>query len=136
MKACAIMYSDIVYPLLWTNQRTTGLKQSIMDATNNPLERFEIFKKELKKKDYKSWFDSMLNSQEFAQHLSNKLEPANMMTFIKDLVGLGEVDYNAVPTTVEIQTQEGKFTAMLFKQKLNEVLTFVCNRLISEVFSA
>ena len=53
MKARAIIYNNTVYPTLWNHRRSSGLKQAIMIATNDPLERFEIFKKELKKKDYK-----------------------------------------------------------------------------------
>ena len=136
MDSITISIYVIVYPSLWNHQRTADFKHSILTATTDSLERFKIFKTTLKTKDYKSWFDAQLNSQEFTQHLSNRLQPTNMMAFIPDLAGLDKVNYDQLPTTVQIQTRDGKINAMIFKQRLTDVLSDVGDRLSTQVFSA
>ena len=74
-----------------------------------------------------------MNSQEFAQHLLDELQPANVITFIRDMVGLGNVNSDELPNNARIHTQDGKLVAMRFKQGLTDSLAVV-NGLIAQVF--
>ena len=56
--------------------------------TDNPLRRYEMFKNELKKKEYKSNMDGYLRSELFGQHLTTQLEPDNMIKFMTEVAGL------------------------------------------------
>ena len=125
MKACAVLKNDVFCRGMWYHQRFADMKHSIMNATNDEYEMFEMFKKGLKRKPYEAWVDSLITSEEFKQYVDDKLQPRNMEAFINDIAGFGNIDLEQLTDNVNIQTREGKIAALRFKETINDQTNIV-----------
>ena len=102
--------------------------------TDNPLRRYEMFKNELKKKDYKRILDGYLRSEIFDKHLVTQTQPKNMLKFMDQVAGVRAVKYEELVTNDDINSPQGRVDAEIFKQTINEHLDAAFIRDISNYF--
>ena len=135
MKACSVIYNDTIYKPLWNDQRFAGLKQNIMATTTDSRARFELFKREIKKKDYKAWVDDILNSQQVVDDIDKLDGSPYIENFVTNIAHLPDfIQQGSLPTDEEMNERDGKIKATVFKEDMNEILTETDYALINDVF--
>lgn len=111
MKAIAFLYLDHVLAIMWNHNELAALKAEICQETRNPDERLLIFKDQLKKGEWKRWYDRTVRSEEFRQAMSDRLQPVNMEAFVNEVCGFAEANIQMFPTDDEIKSSLGQKAA-------------------------
>lgn len=136
MKAIAFLYLDHVLAIMWNHNDLAELKAEICEETRNPDERLLIFKDQLKKGRWKTWYDRTVRSEEFRQAMSDRLQPANMEAFVNEVCGFADANIQMIPTDDEIKESLGqKAAAVGFMDATGERIDRWKDAIIVRVFS-
>ena len=86
--------------------------------------------------EYRKWVDYLDQDEEFKQYLSEQLQPINLLAFLRDIAGFGQVHISMLPSNEDAETRvDAKQVAKRFKLELTDTLTGVRDRLIAQAFS-
>ena len=88
MKAIGYLYLEIVLKEFWNNKDLASLKQDICAEADTPSGRLELFKSQLKRKDYKTWYDKAMANPNFHRFVEHQLDE-NLMKML-NVLGLDD----------------------------------------------
>ena len=109
MKAISYLYIQLILNKFWNHERLNALKRDICAEAETSNGRLELFKSQLKKKDYKVWYDNVMVDEGFQEGIERELN-ANLLGVIngwginEELIG-NLIDDNAVRNVADAKAQ-------------------------------
>lgn len=109
MKAISYLYIQLILNKFWNHERFNALKHDICAEAQTPNGRLELFKSQLKKKNYKEWYDNVMVDEGFQEGIERELN-ANLLGVIngwginEELMG-NLIDDNAVRNVADAKAQ-------------------------------
>ena len=135
MKAISYLYIQLILNKFWNRAELNALKRDICAEAETPNGRLELFKSQLRKKQYKVWYDNVMTNEEFRGQIDNELDE-NLMGQLNGWGINAEMIMNLIDDDAVRNVADGKAQAAELLDQISSRIDNTKNTAVNQIFGA
>ena len=133
MKAISYLYIQLILNKFWNHAELNALKRDICAEAETPNGRLELFKSQLRKKQYKVWYDNVMTNEEFRGRIDSELDE-NLMGQLNGWGINAEMIMNLIDDDAVRNVADGKAQAAELLDQISSRIDNTKNTAVNQIF--